>query len=220
MTEECEASTLILGLTGGVGSGKSAAESIFRSMNIPTADADRWAHDILSHDADVKQRLGEYFNQQFQMNPFLSEGEIDRALIARTVFKDRRSLVFLEALIHPRVRALAEDWIAEQRSREVPLAVLIVPLLLESGMQEQCDLTVAIAASADIRTERLWQSRGWSAEESQERMDRQLDDPARCARADYVIINEGTLGELEQKLRALLQKVGSRTTRGNRNIKQ
>lgn len=195
-------------------------EHLCREHGIPTADADRWAHDILEHDRGVKQHVIEYFQAEFNHVPLLPNGQVDREYIASEVFRAPRALAFLERLIHPRVKDMACQWIAKQRERGVPVAVLVVPLLLESGMDEQCDLVVALAVSEEIRIRRLQESRGWSEQECRARMDRQMDERERCRRADIILSNEGTCRELAVSLREVLQNVGSFREKKDRNMNQ
>jgi dephospho-CoA kinase len=207
-------------LTGGVGSGKSAVEHLCRERGIPTADADRWAHDILEHDRKIKQRVVEYFTAEFNHVPLLPDGQVDRGYIASEAFRAPRVLAFLEELIHPRVKEMACRWNRKQRERGVPVAVLIVPLLLESGMDENCDLVVALAASEATRIRRLRENRGWTEQECRARMARQMDEQERCRRADILLTNEGTRRELAASLEELLQNVGSFLAEKDRNMNQ
>jgi dephospho-CoA kinase len=207
-------------LTGGLGSGKSTVEHLCREQGIPTADADRWAHEILEHDREVKQRVVEYFQAEFDHTPLLPDGRVDRGYIASEAFHAPRVLAFLEHLIHPRVKEMAGRWIREQREQGVPVAVMIVPLLLESRMDKDCDLVVALAASEEIRVKRLEESRGWTEQECRARMNRQIDDRERSRRADILLTNEGTRQELADSLQGLLQNVGSLLEKKNRNMNQ
>jgi len=200
------APTVIVGLTGGVGAGKSLAESLCRSWNIPTADADRWAHDVLDSDPDAIRAVRDEFQRRYSISPLTAEGTVNRAVIAEKAFADREFLRFLEALIHPRVRSRAAAWIEQQRRARLPLAVLVVPLLIESGMAAQVDYVVVIAASAATRTARLAASRGWHKEEISRRMAAQLSDAERRQHADCVVCNEGTRAQFAQALRNALQE--------------
>jgi dephospho-CoA kinase len=104
------------------------------------------------------------------------------------------------------VRSRAAAWIEQQRRARLPLAVLVVPLLIESGMTAQVDYVVVIAASAATRTARLTASRGWHKEEISRRMAAQLSDAERRQYADCVVCNEGTRAQFAQALRNALQE--------------
>ncbi len=209
-------STIIVGLTGGVGAGKSTAEELCVSWGIPTTDADRWAHELLAHDTSVKRKIVEYFHRNYRVCPLLSTGEIDRSAVASKVFNDPPALAFLEELIHPLVREKAVAWVEEQRRRRSPLALLVVPLLLESGMEDMVDVVLAIAVSPEERRARLRQTRPWTDEETSARMARQLSESERRRRADYVVSNENTREEFARALRATLDHICSRSKRGER----
>jgi len=213
-------STIIIGLTGGAGSGKSTAEQLIRARGIPTADADRWVHEILEHDSTVRDQIEAYFQQEYGHTALCTDGRVDRGYIASKAFQESRTLKFLESLIHPRVKDMAERWIGEQRRQGVAAAVVVVPLLLESGMDEQCDIVLVVSVAEEIRIERLEADRGWTREESQERMRHQLDEGERCKRADIVITNEGTTAEMSKALDTVIQNVGSLARKKNRNMNQ
>ena len=143
-----------------------------------------------------------------------ADGTIDRAAVASRVFKDVEALRFVEAIVHPRVKRRAAAWCAMQRHRGVPLAVLVAPLLFESGMDARLDCVVALAVPAAERRRRLRVSRGWTGREALARMRSQLTDAARARRADYVVGNAGTPAQLAAALRMLRDKLRLRAARG------
>ncbi|MCX7847957.1 MAG: dephospho-CoA kinase [bacterium] len=205
--------TIIAGLTGGIGSGKSTAEELCRSWGIPVADADTWAHEILRSDREVEEAVEKYFRDRYGVSVRTATGELDRRLIAAKVFEDEGALTMLEGLIHPRVKARAETWIAAQRAAQVAVAVLIVPLLFESGMERQVDCVITLAVPAEERVRRLRAARGWSEEEIRARMRRQFGEAEREARADYIVPNTGTREEFAAALRQVLEQLCARANR-------
>lgn len=207
------ARTVIVGLTGGIGSGKSTAEALLQSWGIPVADADAWAHEILQTDEDVQRGVEEYFAARYGMKVRNAQGEIDRRLVAQKVFHDEAALAALEGWIHPRVKMRAEEWIAAQRAARVPVAVLIVPLLFESGMDRQVDCVITLAVPAEERIRRLQEARGWSEEEIRARMRRQFGEREREERADYVVTNTGTREEFAAALRQVIDNICARANR-------
>jgi dephospho-CoA kinase len=194
----------IIGLTGGVGAGKSTAEALLRAQHVPVADADQWAHDVLAHDRAAQRAIQEYFLARHGVDPLRRDGSVDRAALARIVFGDAAALAALEAIVHPRVRAMAQQWIAAQRAAQAPLAVMIVPLLFESGMDAMCAATLALVAPPAVRARRLQRARGWTPAHSAARMRRQLDDTARAQRATYVVSNAGSRAAFARALAAVL----------------
>lgn len=207
-------STVVAGLTGGVGSGKSTAEDLCRQWDIPTADADRWVHELLDGDAEVQRRIADHFRERYAVDARLPDGRIDRVAVATRAFGDPEALRFLEQELHPRVKARAEQWIGDQRRSGVPLAVLIVPLLFESGMERQVDCVIALAVRPEERCRRLRHARGWTDEATRARMSHQLDEQERCRRADYVISNEGTPAQLAEALQRTFNELCHRARRG------
>ena len=195
---------LLVGLTGGVGAGKSTAEEALRAHHIPVADADQWAHAVLDHEQQAQRAIREYFMAHHDLDPLRPDGTIDRAALARIVFQDAAALAFLEGVVHPCVRRRADAWIAAQRAACVPLAVMIVPLLFESGMAAQCQATIAIVAPPALRCRRLHAARGWAPAHSAARMRHQLTDAMRARRATYVVSNAGSRDALGRALHAVL----------------
>jgi len=204
---------VIVGLTGGIGSGKSTAERLCQQWGIPVADADRWAHEVLRDDHDVQQALEAYFQAHYGLPIRTPAGALDRAAIAAKVFHDDAALAALEALVHPRVKARAEVWIAAQRAARVPLAVLVVPLLFESGMERQVDCVVALAVPPAERVRRLHAGRGWAEADIRARMRRQYGEDERRRRAEYVVPNTGTEDELAAALRRVFETISARAHR-------
>ncbi len=198
------APSMLVGLTGGVGAGKSTAEEFLRAQHIPVADADHWAHAVLDQECQAQAAIQEYFRAQHGLDVRRPDGTLDRAALARIVFRDAAALAFLEGVVHPCVRQRADAWIAAQRAAHVPLAVMIVPLLFESGMDALCHATIALVAPPALRCRRLRAARGWAPAHSAARMRHQLDDATRARRATYVVSNAGRRDALGRALLAVL----------------
>jgi len=201
------ATTTIIGLTGGIGSGKSTAESFCEIKGIVTADADRWSHEILKYNDFVIDKIVDYFIQLHNLNPLLHSGELDRKLIASIAFKDKPTIKFLEQLIHPIVKQKAVDWIEEQRNNHVAVAVLVVPLLLESDLCENVDLIVVIASGKDIRIKRLKEHRKWTEEQILSRIKNQMSEEERMKHADYIIENNGSIDEFKNNFYSVIELI-------------
>ena len=201
------APTTIIGLTGGIGAGKSTAESFCENKGIITADADRWSHEILKYNDTVIKKTVDYFGQFYNVNPLLNTGELDRKLIASIAFKDKKVIKFLEQLIHPAVKQKTMEWIGKLRDNNVPMAVLIVPLLLESNFYELVDVIVVIASGQEIRMKRLKEHRKWTEEQILSRMKNQMSEEERIKRADYIIENNGSIEEFKNNFYSVLTKI-------------
>jgi dephospho-CoA kinase len=186
--------TRFVGLTGGIGAGKSEALAAFERLGVPTLSTDRLAHDLLEDD-EVRAALVERWGEGIAPG-----GEVDRDRVSEIVFNDRDELAWLESVTHPRVGEHVLEW-RQGLDSEVPLAVVEVPLLFEAAMEDAFDSTIAVVADDDLRDARL-RERGQGGLEGRE--DRQLDQAEKERRADHVIRNDSSLEELETEVRELM----------------
>jgi len=199
--------TTIIGLTGGIGSGKSTAESFCENKGIITADADRWAHEILNYNNTVIQAITTHFNHFYNVKPLLDSGELDRKLIASIAFKNKKTIKFLEQLIHPIVKQKAAEWIKKQRDNKVPVAVLIVPLLLESNLSKSVNVIVVIASGKETRINRLREHRKWTDEQILSRIENQMSEEERIKQADYIVENNRSIEEFRNNFYSVLKTI-------------
>jgi len=199
------APTTIIGLTGGIGAGKSTAESFCENKGIIAADADRWSHEILKYNKNVIKKIVDYFGQFYNVNPLLDTGELDKKLIASIAFENKKVIKFLEQLIHPIVKQKIAEWIKELQNNGVPMAVLIVPLLLESGLYKNVDVIVVIASRQEIRMERLKKHRKWTEKQILSRMNNQMSEKERIKHADYIVENNGSIEEFRNNFYSVLK---------------
>jgi dephospho-CoA kinase len=186
-----------IGLTGGIGAGKSTALEALARLGAAVLSTDRVVHDLYEDDR-VTRAVSERFGSSVAPG-----GVVDRAVLAQRAFATAEDRGWLEELIWPLVGARIVEWRRglEQRSRPPRAAVVEVPLLFESGMESSFDATVAVIADEPLR-ERRAGSRGHRA--LAERSARQLSQKEKAQRATYVVVNDGTIDELESKLSALL----------------
>ncbi len=196
---------MIIGLTGGIGCGKSEVARILRERGLKVISADDIVHELL-REAWVKAKLRELFGDCI----FDDRGEVNRKSLAGIVFKDDSKLSSLNSLLHPLVRERIKVEIERARKANDDLVVEI-PLLFEAGGAYDVDLVVVVTASLDVVVERLRKSRGWSEEEIRDRMSKQLPLEEKERLADYVIYNDGDLKELERKVDLLLSKLKLRS---------
>ncbi len=191
-----------IGLMGGPGSGKSLVANQMASMGCVVIDADALARDALE-EADIKRQIVVWWGDKV-LTP---DGKVDRSEVARIVFADSSELKRLEALIHPRVHARREG--LKQEALALPETRAVVedcPLLLETGIDQQCDALVLVDASFQTRLERVSPTRGWGAEELSRRDKSQMPLDIKRQRADYVISNDADEAHcLEQTRRVLSQ---------------
>jgi dephospho-CoA kinase len=186
--------TRFVGLTGGIGAGKSETLAAFERAGVPTLSTDRVAHDLLD-DEEVRAALVDRWGAE--VTP---AGSVDRDRVGEIVFNDRAELAWLESVTHPRVGAHVLEW-RQGLGPEVEIAVVEVPLLFEAAMEDAFDATVAVVADDEIRDQRL-RERGQSGLEGRE--ERQLDQAEKERRADHVIRNDASLEELEREVNELI----------------
>jgi dephospho-CoA kinase len=195
--------TRFVGLTGGIGAGKSETLAAFDRLGAATLSTDQVTHDLLGDEA-VRKALVERWGDEVAPG-----GSVDRERVGEIVFADRGELDWLESVLHPRVGAHVLDW-RQNLGPEVDVAVVEVPLLFEAAMEDAFDATVAIVASDETRDRRL-RERGQPGLEGRE--DRQLDQAEKERRADHAIRNDASLEELESEVSRLLDQLRSGASR-------
>ncbi|MFL5908009.1 MAG: dephospho-CoA kinase [Solirubrobacterales bacterium] len=191
--------TRFVGLTGGIGAGKSETLAAFERLGAATLSTDQVTHDLLGDD-QVRQALVERWGEDVAPG-----GTVDREKVGQIVFEDRGELDWLESVLHPRVGAHVIEW-RQNLGPDVEVAVVEVPLLFEAAMENAFDATVAVVASDEIRDRRL-RERGQGGLEGRE--GRQLDQAEKERRADHVIRNDSSLEELEAEVSRLMDQLRS-----------
>ncbi len=196
---------LFVGLTGGLGSGKSEALAACERLGAPTLSSDAVVHELLGTD-EVRDLLRERWGDD------VVEGdEVDRAAVASIVFERPEELAWLEGELFPRVGMRTAAWRAELEQRDPPpeIAVVEVPLLFEAGREEFFDATIAVVADEALREQRA-SARGHEGVAGRE--GRQLTQEEKAARADYVVHNDGSLADLEGTVGAVLDQLRARVS--------
>lgn len=179
-----------VGLTGGIGAGKSTVADMFSKLGAVVIRSDELARQVIEPNTPGFQKVFSRFgNQILQEN-----GSIDRKKLAQIVFNDKNSLKDLEEIIHPLVRNKTNELIDSQTQETI--VVNEVPLLLEKKMEKMFDFLVVVISSEKNRINRL-QKRGISEPEAKKRMSLQVSDEARKSSADFLITNDGNIDQLE-----------------------
>ena len=189
--------TRFVGLTGGIGAGKSEALTAFERHGAAVLSTDKVAHDLLD-DEQVRDALIDRWGDQVA-----PDGRVDRDKVGEIVFGDRDELAWLESVTHPRVGAHVAEW-RQSLGPDVDVAVVEVPLLFEAAMEDAFDTTVAVIADDELRDARL-RERGQAGLEGRE--ERQLDQAEKEHRADHVIRNDSSLVELDREVNDLIEKL-------------
>ncbi len=191
-----------IGLTGGIGCGKTAASACFGRQGFQVICADRLAHAALLDPALVREIQARWGDESL-----LENGLPDRDFIAERVFSEPSELRWLESRIHPRIR---REW--QEATRDAARDwVVDIPLLFEKGWQGDFDTTVAVVSKPQVQVQRLL-GRGWTRAQIQARLAAQLPVEEKARRADHVLTNDGTLEQLEAQVAALVARL--RAVRG------
>jgi dephospho-CoA kinase len=192
---------LNIGLTGGIGSGKSTVSALLAAHGAVVVDADRIAREVVEPGTPGLAAVVEAFGDGV-LGP---DGALDRPALAAVVFADPQARARLDGIVHPLVRARA----AELAAAAPPDAVLVhdIPLLVETGQAEAFHLLVVVDAPADLRVRRLVEQRGMTRDEAERRVAAQASDAERLAVADRVLDGSGTVEELRAQVDALWTRI-------------
>jgi dephospho-CoA kinase len=190
-----------VGLTGGMGSGKSTALAALERLGAETISSDAIVHELYAG-APLRDAVVERFGAEVAPG-----GVVERAEVARRAFATDEDRAWLEGQVWPLVGARVAEWLHDARTRTPPppAAVVEVPLLFEAGLQDAYDATIAVVSGEELRARRA-AARGHAVVD--ERAARQLSQDEKSARATFVVRNDGTVADLERELSAVLAKLG------------
>ncbi|MDH5695427.1 MAG: dephospho-CoA kinase [Dehalococcoidia bacterium] len=202
----------VIGLTGGIGSGKSTVSQFLAELGAVIIDADKIGHEAFKPGAGLWREVVAAFGRQI----LAPDGDIDRKKLGRIVFANAEALARLNQMVHPRIYEMVKAEIEQYRRRGVEVAILEAPLLIDvplsmkagepSLLDEVDEVWVTVAAESMV-LRRLKEKLGLSEQESLARIRSQLSPEARLKHADVVINNDGDLSQLKQKVRDLWQKL-------------
>lgn len=189
----------IVGLTGGIGSGKTAASNLFANLGIDVVDADLLARDALHLNSPLLSRVFDHFGEQLK----LSDGSLDRAALRSIIFNDSTAKVWLENLIHPWVKKATINALDEATSAYV---ILSSPLLIESGQAKLANRLLVVDVPETIQISRTTRRDNNSSDLVKKIMEQQIKRPARLSLADDIIDNSGDLNHLQKQVHSLHTK--------------
>jgi len=184
----------VFGLTGGIGSGKSAVAQRLRARGVPVVNADELARAVVARGSVGLARVTEYFGTDV----LTAEGDLDRARLGEIVFSDPEARRMLDSMLHPLVRLLAAERFGEIGERGEPLACYEVPLLFEGGLDRTYTPVLVVSAPLAQRQARIAARDGFDPKQVAARIASQMPLEEKVRRADYVIDNAGTLDELNE----------------------
>jgi dephospho-CoA kinase len=196
---------LLVGLTGGIGSGKSTVARLLERRGAFLIDADALAREAIARGTPGFERVVDAFGSDV-LGP---DGDLDRARLASLVFSDPAQKAVLESIVHPEVARRFGELVEERRSTAGVL-VYVTPLLVELGLAPAFDVVVVVTASPHLRVSRVASERGLSPEDVRRRMATQASDEQRAEVANVLIDNDGTLAELERQVDRLWSDLAAR----------
>lgn len=192
-----------IGLTGGIGSGKSTVAKLLEHQGFPVVDADKIAREIMEPGSPVLDEVAAAFGDDL----INEDGSLDRGELARRAFVDKPSTEKLNSITHPAIRAESERRFAAAEAAGEPAVIYDMPLLVELGMHRAMDLTVVVDVDAEERVRRLTMSRGLDEADARARIAQQIDDATRTAAADIIIDNNGDEEHLKPQVEKLVQQI-------------
>jgi dephospho-CoA kinase len=195
-----------VGLTGGIGSGKTLVGSVLSKLGIPVYDADGHARRLMNEDPLLKEQIVELFGEEAYL-----DGMLNRRYLAGRVFGNQQMLSRLNKLVHPAVRKDYRNWLAQQ---EAPYAVEEAAILFESGADRFMDLTILVFAPVELRISRVMKRDGMGEEQIRKRMKHQMDEEEKRRLSDAIIINNGIEMLLPQII-AVHQEILNRVQHGD-----
>jgi dephospho-CoA kinase len=193
----------LIGLTGGIASGKSTVAAILRRFGAATINADELSRDVVRPGQEAWQEIVDTFGAQVLQD----DQTLDRKKLRKIVFEDREARRKLEAIIHPRVRSLAERRVRELAAAGRSIIVYEVPLLFENQIHLWLRPVILVACDTTTQKTRLQKRDRLTDAEVQQHLEAQMSLEDKRKLADYVIDNNGSLEELERQVRAVLQKI-------------
>lgn len=192
----CESQKMIVGLTGGIGSGKSEVSSRFEALGIQVVDADVVAREVVAIGKPALNQIAEHFGPDILM----PEGSLDRKKLRELIFENPAEKFWLENLLHPIIRAETIHQLSLSKS---PYTILSSPLLLETNQHELVDRILVVDAEEGLQVARASVRDASNNEQIERIMATQMSRSLRCSKADDIIHNHGDLQELEQQVQAL-----------------
>ena len=180
-------------MTGGIGSGKSAATDYLTTLGVQILDADRFAHQVTASGQPAVAEIAQQLGQQV----LTASGDLDRAMVRQIVFTDKSKLEALEAIVHPKVRSAMNAAASNAKS---PYVVYAIPLLVETQQTGKFDHVVVIQANHELRRQRVLTRSGLDKESFDRIMASQASDQERAAVANTLIVNESSLDQLHQEI--------------------
>lgn len=193
---------LKIGITGGIGSGKTTVCKMFEELGIPVYYADERAKYLMQHEHFLIDEIKKNFGEEVYDN-----GQLNRQLLASKVFHDKEKVKLLNSLVHPAVFRDTDRWVAEQQATQTPYALKEAALLVESGSHNYLDRLIVVTAPQNVRLKRVVERDNVSSTDVMARMQNQLPEEEKVKLADFVIINDSDKEHLRQQVLKIHQQL-------------
>ena len=171
-----------VGITGGIGSGKTTVAKVFEVLGVPVYYADEAAKRLMNEDEILKDKIQHHFGKECYV-----EGKLNRKYLSELVFTNDKKLALLNSIVHPATIADAQKWMQQQTT---PYAVKEAALIFESGSQQELDYVIGVFTPIPMRIQRVIKRDQLSREEIKARMDKQMDESIKMRLCDFVITND------------------------------
>lgn len=193
----------LIGLTGGIGSGKSTVATLCRERGWRVVDVDGIARDVVKPGRPALAELAAAFGEDI----LLADGSLNRKELARRAFVDKEHTELLNSITHPRIQAETQRQFDEAREEGYDFAVYDMPLLVDNGLDKDMDYVIVVDVAVEERVRRLVTSRGLEEDDARRRIAAQVTDEVRLAAATHVIDNNGTLEQLRARAAEVMNRI-------------
>ena len=192
---------ITIGVTGGIGSGKSYVSNLLKERGVPVFDCDSWAKRLTVEDEGIRKGLTALLGPDI----YMSEG-LNKSMLACFLFESQENASVVNAIIHPRVREAFRNWASKQEENGIEVVAMESAILYESGFHTEVDKVLMVYAPIEIRCNRVIERDHTTMEQVQKRMDSQFPDEEKCRRSDYIIENDG-VKPLQEQLDTLFSRL-------------
>ena len=197
----------VIGITGGIGTGKSTVTQILRKSGLPVICADECAKEVVEQGSPTLEKIIKLFGHEYKT----STGELDRKKLGTLVFQNPEKLRQLNAIIHPVVQSLMKQKINEYKRINTAILFLDIPLLFESKLEHLCNQVVVVSTPKEIQLQRINKRDSLPTQEIENRLASQMPLSEKEKRAHYIIENSSTLDNLEKEVIVLIDKLKHQT---------
>ncbi|APG27642.1 dephospho-CoA kinase [Syntrophotalea acetylenivorans] len=192
---------MVLGITGGIASGKTTVAQTFQALGAVVVSADLLAREVVRPGAKALRQIAAYFGRQV----LREDGTLNRQLLGDMVFNDHQARLALNNITHPAIAELASKRLREAEQEGAPLVVYDAPLLFEAGADRQVDKVLVVKVDAEVQLARLMARDGIDRQKALARIDSQMPQMEKLARADFIVDNSGSPQETEEQVRSLME---------------